>query len=196
MTHQMPLLHSGTQRNHKDFSSDVPSNAVLVWHQMQNIFWKIMVVVVFGPSLLKVHAKNGVNNEFFPRTFHLAGGEIVPEKSALWTDAGVSQEILERFRSHWFIGMSREIRGDQSLGALFSRQTDQWPQKFARSLPRDWYWSMDGSSQCPCPRFRSAGRKTTRTTNETIMHHEKYEIRILKANPCQNTINSSVSRKP
>ena len=36
MTHQMPLLHSGTQRNHKDFSSDVPSNAVLVWHQMQN----------------------------------------------------------------------------------------------------------------------------------------------------------------
>ena len=35
MTHQMPLLHSGTQRNYKDFSSDVPSNAVLVWHQMQ-----------------------------------------------------------------------------------------------------------------------------------------------------------------
>ena len=34
MTHQMPLLHSGTQRNHKDFSSDVPSNAVLVWHQI------------------------------------------------------------------------------------------------------------------------------------------------------------------
>ena len=28
MTHQMPLLHSGTQRNHKDFSSDVPSNDV------------------------------------------------------------------------------------------------------------------------------------------------------------------------
>ena len=28
----MPLLHSGTQRNHKDFSSDLPSNAVLVWH--------------------------------------------------------------------------------------------------------------------------------------------------------------------
>ena len=26
--HQMPLLHSGTQRNHKDFSSDVPSNAI------------------------------------------------------------------------------------------------------------------------------------------------------------------------
>ena len=51
MTHQMPLLHSGTQRNHKDFSSDVPSNAVLVWHQMQNFFGKIMVVVVFGPSL-------------------------------------------------------------------------------------------------------------------------------------------------
>ena len=30
MTHQMPLLHSETQRNHKDFSSGVPSNAVLV----------------------------------------------------------------------------------------------------------------------------------------------------------------------
>ena len=35
MTHQMPLLNSGTQRNHKDFSSDVSSNAVLVWHRMQ-----------------------------------------------------------------------------------------------------------------------------------------------------------------
>ena len=41
MTHQMPLLHSGTQRNHKDFSSDVPSNAILVWHQMQNFFGKL-----------------------------------------------------------------------------------------------------------------------------------------------------------
>ena len=50
MTHQMPLLHSGTQRNHKDSSSDVPSNAVLVWHQMHNFFG--MVVVVFGPSLI------------------------------------------------------------------------------------------------------------------------------------------------
>ena len=23
---------------------------------------------------------------------------------------------------------------------------DQWPLKFVRSLPRDWHWSMDGSS--------------------------------------------------
>ena len=30
------LLHSGTQRKGKDFSSDVSSNAVSVWHQMQN----------------------------------------------------------------------------------------------------------------------------------------------------------------
>ena len=28
MTHQMPVLHSGTQRNHWDFSSHVPSNAI------------------------------------------------------------------------------------------------------------------------------------------------------------------------
>ena len=48
MTHQMLLLHSETQRNHRDFSSDVPSNAVLVWHQMQNFLWNIMAVVVFG----------------------------------------------------------------------------------------------------------------------------------------------------
>ena len=41
MTHQMRLLHSGTQRNHKDFSSDMPSNAVLVWHQMQNFFGRL-----------------------------------------------------------------------------------------------------------------------------------------------------------
>ena len=41
MTHQMPLLHNGTQRNHNNFSSDVPSNAVLVWHQMQNFFGKL-----------------------------------------------------------------------------------------------------------------------------------------------------------
>ena len=38
MTKQMPLLHSGTQRNHKEFWSDVSSNAVLVWHQMQSFF--------------------------------------------------------------------------------------------------------------------------------------------------------------
>ena len=35
MLHQMPLLLSRTQRKHKDSSSDVPSNAVLMWHQMQ-----------------------------------------------------------------------------------------------------------------------------------------------------------------
>ena len=36
----MPLLRSGTQRNDKEFSSDVPSNAVLVWHQMQFFFFE------------------------------------------------------------------------------------------------------------------------------------------------------------
>ena len=24
---------------------------------------------------------------------------------------------------------------------------DQWPLKFVKSFPRNWYWSMDGSSQ-------------------------------------------------
>ena len=24
---------------------------------------------------------------------------------------------------------------------------DQWPLKFVKSVPRDWHWSMDGSSQ-------------------------------------------------
>ena len=47
----MPLLHSGTQRKRKDFTSDVSSNAILMRHQMQNFVGKIMVVVVFGPSL-------------------------------------------------------------------------------------------------------------------------------------------------
>ena len=54
MLHRMPLLHSRTQRKCKDFSSDVSPSAVLMRHQMQNIFWKIlMVVVVAGPSLNK-----------------------------------------------------------------------------------------------------------------------------------------------
>ena len=48
MTHQMSLLHSGTQRNHKDFSSDVPSTAVLVWHQMQNFFGKLWLWLCLG----------------------------------------------------------------------------------------------------------------------------------------------------
>ena len=52
MTHQMPLLHSGTQRNHKDFSSDVPSNEKSWCGIRCKTFWKIMVVVVFGPSLM------------------------------------------------------------------------------------------------------------------------------------------------
>ena len=38
MLHQMPLLHTGTQRKHKDSSSDVSSIAVLMRHQMQNSF--------------------------------------------------------------------------------------------------------------------------------------------------------------
>ena len=37
MLHQMPLLDSGTQRKRNDFSSDVPSNAFLMWHQMQKV---------------------------------------------------------------------------------------------------------------------------------------------------------------
>ena len=48
MTHQMPLLHSGTQRNHKDFSSDVSSNAILVWHQMQNFFGRLWSWLCLG----------------------------------------------------------------------------------------------------------------------------------------------------
>ena len=48
---QMPLLHNGTQRKHKDFSSDVPSNDVFDVASDAKCFWKIMVVVVFGPSL-------------------------------------------------------------------------------------------------------------------------------------------------
>ena len=60
MTHQMPLLHSGTQRNHKDFSSDVPSNAVLVWHQMQNFLGKLWLWLPKGPR----HTKNSTRSEF------------------------------------------------------------------------------------------------------------------------------------
>ena len=48
MTHQMPLLHSRTQRTHKDFSSDVPPNAVLVWHQMQNFFGRLWLWLWLG----------------------------------------------------------------------------------------------------------------------------------------------------
>ena len=51
MTHQTPLLHNGTQRNHKDVSSDVPSNAVLVWHQMQNFFEKLWLWLCLGRPL-------------------------------------------------------------------------------------------------------------------------------------------------
>ena len=45
---------------------------------------------------------------------------------------------------------------DQSLGALFSGKIcmDQWRCEFAKSFPRDWYWSMDGSSQFPISTVR------------------------------------------
>ena len=43
------LLDSGTQRKRNDFSSDVSSSAVLMRHQLQNLFLRIMAVVVFGP---------------------------------------------------------------------------------------------------------------------------------------------------
>ena len=48
MTHQMPLLHTGIQRNHKDVSFDVPSNSVLVWHHIQNVFWKLWLWLCGG----------------------------------------------------------------------------------------------------------------------------------------------------
>ena len=51
-------------------------------------------------------------------------------------------ELSERFGSHWSIWISGEIRMDQSLGALFSGKIcmDQWPRKFVKSFPQDWYW--------------------------------------------------------
>ena len=52
------LRRSGTQRKHKQVSSDVPSSAGLKrQQQMQNVFGKIMVVVVFGLSLIKIPLK-------------------------------------------------------------------------------------------------------------------------------------------
>ena len=49
-----------------------------------------------------------------------------PEKSTLWTDAGVDQNFQ---RDLGAIRISVEIRVDQSLGPLFSGKIciDQWP---------------------------------------------------------------------
>ena len=49
LPHQMPCLHCGTQRKHKNSASHVPSRAILMRHKMQDFFGIIMVVVVFGP---------------------------------------------------------------------------------------------------------------------------------------------------
>ena len=70
MTHQLPLLHSGTQRNHKDFSSDVPSNAVFGVASDAKLFWKIMVVVVVGPSLILRKISGLCVLEALQRPFH------------------------------------------------------------------------------------------------------------------------------
>ena len=56
MTHQMPLLHSGIQRRRKDFSSDVSSKSIVNVASDAKLFWKIMVAVVFGLSLMKGRA--------------------------------------------------------------------------------------------------------------------------------------------
>ena len=55
----------------------------------------------------------------------------------------------ERFGRHWSTWISGEMRMDQSLGALFSGENcmEQWPWKFVKRFPRDWYWSMVGSSR-------------------------------------------------
>ena len=47
----MPVLNNVTLRKHKDFSSDAPSNADLMAHQMKN-FLEMRIVVVFGLSLI------------------------------------------------------------------------------------------------------------------------------------------------
>ena len=51
MPHQMARLHSGTQREHKDFSSDAPSIADVDVPSYERKFWKVMVVAVVGLSL-------------------------------------------------------------------------------------------------------------------------------------------------
>ena len=48
MPHPMPSLYSGTQRKHKEFASDVPSSAVLMRHQMQNLFEKLWLRLCLG----------------------------------------------------------------------------------------------------------------------------------------------------
>ena len=75
----------------------------------------------------------------------------VPGKSTLWTNTGQDQNFWTTFRTigpyqfrgkliwtnHWSIPFPGEIR------------MDQWSWKFFKSFPLHWYWSMDGSSQCP-----------------------------------------------
>ena len=68
MTHQMPLLHSGTQRNHKEFSSDAPSKCRFGVASDAKLFWKIMVVVVFGQGAAK-----GVRQKEFDHFFLVFG---------------------------------------------------------------------------------------------------------------------------
>ena len=64
MTHQMPLLHSGTQRTTKIFHLMChPSNAVLVWHQMQNSFGSLWLWLCLGRPLFK--ARNSLERFSF-----------------------------------------------------------------------------------------------------------------------------------
>ena len=55
-----------------------------------------------------------------------------------------------------------EFHMDQSPLCLVFRETrvDQWPLKFAKSFPRDWHWSMDGSSHSWCRKNWGPDTKT------------------------------------
>ena len=111
-------------------------------------------------------------------------------------------ELSDRFESHWSIWISGEICMDQSFGALFARKIsmEQWNWKSVKSSRRDWYWSMDGSSQplskyCKFQHFE----ETTRTTETMRQHFWKQtpdQNHPLSRGPKLNTIFPQICRAP
>ena len=102
-----------------------------------------------------------------------------PEKSTLWTDAGVGQNFQ---RDLGAIG-PHELYMDQRPLCLVFREIrmDQWPFKFAQSFPPEWHWSMDGSS---------SRRKLTRNSSQKAP-----ELQLHTANNSPHFFESLASQK-
>ena len=133
------------RETNKDFSSDVPSNAVLVWHQMQNFFGRLWLWLWLGRPWVMISGWNGRNtvSRVLFRKRELTDFSVSSAKnlvSSLWhtnnrlrgTHWVRSPELSEPKKTHWVRCLKPYLRADFRQGDEHSnfsvRRFSEWPE--------------------------------------------------------------------